>query len=236
MLLIHTVILFLAISPTFEGKKKHNHKVKDEHIDRPEGVGTDRTPAHCLRRGAKNGVKPDLNGNNSEWLAAVCPGIMGKDNGKGPMKSKESQWESCAWGMEHGAVCQRCHAGDSHLGKGKKKYPSNDINLNGCAVRYKYTIMRWPRDSGPQQKQFLRWVKSKDTSSLPDKGLLDSICPGVFDSSDSGDASGDSAYEACMWGWKHGSKCMGMEPLSEQMVESADRGCSLRYKRIVRRG
>jgi len=131
--------------------------------------------------------------------------------------SNESQWESCAWGMEHGAACQRCHAGDSHLGKGKKKYPSNDINLNGCAMRYKYEIKNWPRDSGPQQRQFLKWVKSKNTSSLPDKGLLDSVCPGVFDSSNSGDGGNDSAYEACKWGWKLGANCMAMGPLSDQI-------------------
>jgi len=238
MKLIHTAILFLAISSTFECKKK---KKNSKHIQRPKGMGTNKTPDHCIKRGISFGVQPNLEGGGVEWLAAVCPGVMRPKKGKSGKKkkkkkkrslerrgsSKESQWESCAWGMEHGAVCQRCHAGDPHLGKGKKHYPSMDVYLHGCAVRYQYRIVNWPHDSGPQQKKFLKWVKGQDTSNLPNKGLLNDICPGVYDQP--GDGSNDSPYDACMWGWQHGSKCMALGPLPDLIVESAKVGCMHRY-------
>jgi len=221
MKLIQIAIIFLAISSSFEGKKKKKKK-KSEQIERPEGMGTDKTPNHCIVRGIANGIQPNLNGDHAEWLAAVCPGIMGRDKPKKKKKTKkkkkkhslerrslkdESLFETCMWSMEHGSVCQRCHDGDPHLGKGVKKYPNKDINLNGCATRYKYEIVNWPRDSGPQQKSFLEWIKGQDTSNLPDKQILDNICPGVFD--DPGDGSKDSTFEACMWGWKMGTKMYG---------------------------
>jgi len=124
-------------------------------------------------------------------------------------------------------VCQKCNAGDSHLGKGKKGYPNNDIALHGCATRYKYSIKHWTKDPGPQCVAFLKWVKKKGTGSAPDMGKLDTICPGVFD--DSGDGSNDSNYQACLWGWWHGARCMGLGPLSKDLEEGADHGCRLRY-------
>jgi len=262
MLLIHAFILLLAIFPGFEGKKKKKHKEDYGDMDRPESMGTDQTPESCIKRGIEFGVTPDLNGDNNEWIAAVCPGVMRGHSGskhgkkgkhkkkKGKHKKKkkkgkhrkkkkkhslerrslneESQWESCAWGIEHGAVCQRCHSG------GGKNYPKQDIVLNGCATRYQYKIVNWPNDNGPQQRSFLEWVKGQDTSSAPDRQLLNSVCPGVFDSynNNDGDGSNDSPYDACMWGWKHGSSCMARGPLSDLIIESADRGCSLRYEKF----
>jgi len=237
MKLIHTVILFLAISSTFVCKKK-----KSKHTERPKGMGTDKSPASCIKRGVEFGVEPRLDGSGIEWMAAVCPGVLRPKKGGSKKKKKkhkrslerrslkdESLWETCGWGIEHGAVCQRCHEGEPHIGKGKRGYPKNDIVLNACAMRYGYKIMNWPHDLGPQQRQFLTWVKKKDTRHLPDRKLLDDICPGVFDGS--GNGSNDSQYEACIWGWTMGSKCMALGPLSDLIVESAERGCSLRYKK-----
>jgi len=69
MLLIHTVILFLAFSSTFEGKKRKN-------INRPKGMGTNKTPGYCIERGIQSGIEPNRNGDGAEWLAAVCPGVI----------------------------------------------------------------------------------------------------------------------------------------------------------------
>jgi len=270
MLLIYAFILLLAISPGFESKKHKKHKNKHKHkedygdIDRPEGMGTDQTPESCIKRGIEFGITPDLNGDNNEWIAAVCPGVMrGKGGSKHGKKDKtkkkkgkhkkkkkgkhkkhkkkhhsdlerrtlkeESPYESCGWGIEHGAVCQRCHSG------GKEEYPKKDIILNGCTTRYRYRIVNWYHDHGPEQRSFLEWVKDKDTSSAPDWRLLNSVCPGVFEYSGDNDGSNDSAYDACVWGWKMGSKCMAVGPLSELIIESAERGCSLRYKKEQRR-
>jgi len=233
-LLVHAVLLFLTF--VCQGKKD---KKGSGSVHRPEGMGTDKSPAICIKRGVSFGIKPDLNGSVTEWLAAVCPGVMRPGKGKKGKKSKhrlvrrggsqESPWESCVWGMDHGAVCQRCHAGDSHKGKGKKQYPSYEMKLMGCAMRYDYHVKSRPKDTATWKKQLLKWKKTTDASSFPDKGLLDSVCPGVFDSVDKSGASEDSAVEACKWGWKHGADCMALGPLSEQIVESIERGCMHRY-------